>query len=156
MIVFFKANISSQDESVWTSANGIPVEPSLGWVFSLHVHSYVPNIIVFPHISFSHILCEFVNYAVVYQVESSINSLLGVKCPDSIIKPSEDTTYLTRDYEDKFTGQYYEHGQRVRSEEAFCGHTSLRSGYSINLVDPNSRRPVRLNNYPWVSRCQCS
>ena len=81
-------------------------------------------------------------------MESSINSILSVKCPDSIIKPPEDTTYLMRDYEDEFTGQYYEHGDRVKSEEAFCGHTSLRSGHSIRLFD----KPVRLNSHPWVSR----
>ncbi|KAK2180969.1 hypothetical protein NP493_419g08002 [Ridgeia piscesae] len=81
------------------------------------------------------------------EVESSINSILSVKCPDSIIKPPEDTTYLMRDYEDEFTGQYYEHGDRVKSEEAFCGHTSLRSGHSIKLFD----KPVRLNSHPWDS-----
>ena len=98
------------------------------------------------------ILLEFVNYAVVHQVESSINSLVSVKCPDSIIKPPEDTTYLMRDYEDEFTGQYYEHGERVKSEEAFCGHTSLRHSNFIRLFDSQSRKPVRLNSYPWVSR----
>ena len=81
-------------------------------------------------------------------MESSINSLLGVKCPDSIIKPPEDTTYLTRDYEDKFTGQYFEHGHRVRSEEAFCGRTSLRTNYFMRLIGA----PIKLNSYPWVSR----
>ncbi|KAK2177032.1 hypothetical protein NP493_621g00009 [Ridgeia piscesae] len=83
------------------------------------------------------------------EVESSINSLVSVKCPDSIIKPPEDTTYLMRDYEDEFTGQYYEHGERVKSEEAFCGHTSLRHNNFIRLFDSQSRKPVRLNSYPW-------
>ena len=95
---------------------------------------------------------DYANYAVVYQVESSINSLLGVKCPDSIIKPPEGSTYLIRDYEDEFTGQYYEHGERVRSEDAFCGRTSLRTNYYMRLFGTNSRKPIRLNSYPWVSR----
>ncbi|KAI0230284.1 Fibrocystin-L [Lamellibrachia satsuma] len=84
------------------------------------------------------------------EVESAINELLSVKCPASIIKPPEDTTYLLRDYEDKrVSGQYYENGDRVQSEEAFCGHTSLHSSNDMFLFY-QSYKPIRLNSNPWM------
>jgi len=87
-------------------------------------------------------------------MESTIKELLGVRCPDSIIKPPEDTTYLLRDYEDTFvSGQYYEHGKRVKSEEAFCGQSSLQTvNRDMYLFYPHNYKPIRLNSNPWVSK----
>ena len=100
-------------------------------------------------------LQEILNCAVVFQVESVINELLGVRCPDSIIKPSEDTTYLLRDYEDAFVDQYYEHGDRVQLEEPFCGHTSLHTSTDMYLFYPYNSKPIILNSNPWVSNHLC-
>ena len=91
---------------------------------------------------------------VVFQVESGINELLSAKCPASIINPPGDTTYLLRDYEVERKRGRHENGDRVQSEEAFCGHTSLhsKSGYLFlfSQYDKNNKS-IRLNSNPWVS-----
>ena len=87
-------------------------------------------------------------------MESAINELLSVKCPASIINPPGDTTDLLRDYEVERKRGRYENGDRVQSEEAFCGRTSLhsKSGYLFlfSQYDKNNM-PIRLNSNPWVS-----
>ena len=93
-------------------------------------------------------------HVVVFQMEYAINELLSVKCPASIINPPGDTTDLLRDYEVERKRGWHENGDRVQSEEAFCGRTSLhsKSGYLFlfSQYDKNNK-PIRLNSNPWVS-----
>ena len=88
-----------------------------------------------------------------FQVESAITELLGVRSPDSIIKPPEDTTYLLRDYEGKYTdGIAPEFGAPMTSEEAFCGQTLLHTVDDMYLLYPHMTnfKPILLNSNPWV------
>ena len=102
------------------------------------------------------IASQALHYCVIeFQVESAITELLGVRCPDSIIKPPEDTTYLLRDYEGKYTdGIAPEFGAPMTSEEAFCGQTLLHTVDDMYLLYPHMThfKPIPLNSNPWVSK----
>ncbi|KAI0230282.1 Fibrocystin-L [Lamellibrachia satsuma] len=87
------------------------------------------------------------------EVESAINELLSAKCPASIINPPGDNTYLLRDYEVERKRGWHENGDRVQSEEAFCGRTSLhsKSGYLFLFSQyAKNNKPIRLNSNPWM------
>ena len=88
-------------------------------------------------------------------MKDAIHELLSVRCPAGIISPPEDTTLLLRDYEGARVWSVYEHGTRVQSERAFCGHTSLHvTGVHLHLLKQENRdnRPIVLNTNPWVGR----
>lgn len=92
-----------------------------------------------------------------FQVESALSELLSIRCPASIISPPKDTTHLLREYEDKLAPYKWEHGERVKAEEPFCGRTALYSKSYLFLLftDHDKTTPIRLNSNPWVSRYCC-